>query len=107
MKLDPSPPGDEARAMTRLPWLLPFGLLVFALVAVPLHLLDDAGLPRFRALRNELGAAREANAVLRRDVRALAETVDRLEHSYPAVEEIAREELGLVYDGEWVVITKD
>lgn len=89
--------------MSRLAWLLPFGVLTFAVVAVPLQLFDDAGLPRYRALREELQRTEEANAVLSQEVRDLRRTVRRLEGSYDAIERIAREEHGLVFPGEWVI----
>lgn len=106
MFLDAPAARGEAVCVTRLPWLLPFGLLVFATIAVPLHLLDEDGLPRYEALQRELRDTEEANRRLRRDVRRLARTVRRLETSYEAVEEIAREQLGLVHRGEWVVIAE-
>lgn len=89
--------------MSRLGWLLPFALLTFAVVAVPLQLFDAAGLPRYRALREELERTEATNAVLAQEVRDLRREVRRLEGSYEAIERIAREEHGLVFPGEWVI----
>lgn len=83
-------------------WLIPFGLLVFAIVAVPLHILDEQGLPRFRALKNELGEVRRQNEELERQVRDLQRQVRTLAHDPAAVEQIARDELGMIRDGEIV-----
>lgn len=92
-------------AVSRLGWLLPFALLAFAVVAVPLQLFDEQGLPRYRALRGELATTEAANRVLRQEVHDLRREVRRLEVSYDAIERLAREELGLVHRGEWVLET--
>lgn len=78
----------------------PLGLLGLALVAVPLRILDDEGLPRYRALRAELGEVRRANAATRHEIRALKRRVERLRDDPAAVEAIARDELGMLRDGE-------
>jgi cell division protein FtsB len=83
-------------------WILPFGLLVFAVVAVPLHILDAEGLPRYRALRGELSRIEASNERLRDEVRALDEDVKRLRSDPSAVERIARDELGMVRKDEVV-----
>lgn len=83
-------------------WLFPFGLLVFAIVAVPLHILDDQGLPRFRALRAELVDVRAQNDELERQVRSLQRQVRTLSDDPSAIEQIARDELGMIRDGEIV-----
>lgn len=83
-------------------WLVPFSLLVMALVAVPLHLLDNAGLPRYRALRAELHEVQGQNDKVRREVRQLQRQVRALKTDPSEVERIARDELGMVRDGEIV-----
>ncbi len=85
-------------------WLLPFGLLVFVMVAVPLHILDAQGLPRYRALRSELQKIEDANARTRREVEALRREVDSLKSDPHSVERIARDELGMVRPGELVFL---
>jgi len=81
-------------------WLLPFGLLVFTIVAVPLLILDHQGLPRYQALRSELDRVRINNERLQREVDVLRRHTTRLRDDPQAVERIARDELGLVQDGE-------
>ena len=83
-------------------WLLPFALLVTAIVAVPLRILDEQGLPRYKILRAELSEVRAQNERLRRDVRDLTRDVEALEHDPDAIERIARDELGMVRDDEIV-----
>jgi cell division protein FtsB len=82
--------------------MLPFGLLVLAVVAVPLHILDAQGLPRYRALRGELARVQDNNDRMRREVQALSAEVDRLRRDPRAVERIARDELGMVRKDEIV-----
>lgn len=79
---------------------LPFALLVFAVVVVPLRILDDQGLPRYRALRAELHQVRQNNDRMRRQVRDLQRNVKLLRSDPEAIERIARDELGMVRDGE-------
>jgi cell division protein FtsB len=81
-------------------WLLPFGLLVFALVAVPLRILSAEGLPRYRKLRSQLERTQTDNASLKRSIEQLSRDVVGLRSDPRAVERIARDELGLLRDGE-------
>jgi cell division protein FtsB len=83
-------------------WMLPFGLLVFTVVAVPLHILDQQGLPRYRALRAELSRLHDNNERVRNELRDLKREVDALKSDPHAVERIARDELGMVRKGEIV-----
>lgn len=90
------------RLSRTLAWLLPFGLLVVAIVAVPLRILDEQGLPRYEALRRELREVEAANARLEREVRDLAREVHALRNDPRAIERIARDELGMIRDDEFV-----
>ncbi len=83
-------------------WLLPFGLLVMAIVAVPLRILDPQGLPRYRALSEELVQIEGENERLEHEVRDLGRDVDALRSDPAAVERIARDELGMVREGELI-----
>ena len=83
-------------------WLLPLGLLLFAIVVVPLHILEAEGLPRYRALRNELEQTRQNNLRMRREVEELEEQVTRLRSDPEALERIARDELGMLRSDEVV-----
>jgi cell division protein FtsB len=81
-------------------WLLPTALLVLAIVSVPLLVLDERGLPRYRALRDEQAALSRDNDALRTEVRSLARDVEALRSDESSVERIARDELGMVRPGE-------
>jgi cell division protein FtsB len=83
-------------------WLLPFCLLVTAIVAVPLRILDEQGLPRYRALLHQRNAIRAENERLRREVRDLERDVQALRTQPETIERIARDELGMVREGEIV-----
>ena len=83
-------------------WLLPFALLVMAIVAVPVRILDEQGLPRYRALRQELSEVQAANERLRREVADLTREVAGLRGEPDTIERIARDELGMVREGEIV-----
>ena len=84
-------------------WLWPFCLLVFAIVAVPVRMLDDAGLPRYRALRRELSDLQAGNDEARRELRALRRKVEGLRSDPTEVERIARDELGMLREGEIIL----
>lgn len=88
------------RFFQEIAWLLPFALLVCVVVVVPLRMLDEQGLPRYRALRAELNQVQKTNQQMRREVRDLQRTVRRLRTDPNAIERIARDELGMVRDGE-------
>jgi cell division protein FtsB len=79
-----------------LAWILPFALLVLSIVSVPLAILDDAGLPRYRALRGEVAEIERVNDRLRRDVRRLRAQVDGLRSDPATIERIARDDLGMI-----------
>lgn len=77
-------------------WVLPFGLLLVSIVSVPLGILDEQGLPRFRALKAERAEVERLNDRLRRDVEQLQRDVDGLRTDPAAIERIARDELGMI-----------
>lgn len=82
--------------------LLPFSLMVMAVMTVPTLVLDEQGLPRYRHLREELGELRESNEELVREIAALKAEVEALRTDPAYVERIARDELGMVRDEELV-----
>jgi cell division protein FtsB len=82
--------------------LLPLLLLLFAIVFVPMRVLEEQGLPRYRKLRAELEQTRQQSARLRREVVALEEHVGRLRHDPGALERIARDEIGMLRKDELV-----
>lgn len=81
-------------------WMLPFGLLILSIVSVPLAILDEQGLPRYRALKGELAEVERVNQRLRRDVELLDREVDGLRGDPEAIERIARDELGMIREDE-------
>jgi cell division protein FtsB len=92
---------------TPVTWMLPLGLLLFAIVFVPLRILEAEGLPRYRALRAELQQTRESNARLRREVIDLRRQVVRLHDDPEAIERIARDEIGMLRSDELVFQFQD
>jgi cell division protein FtsB len=86
-------------AGTSAAWL-PFGLLMFAVICVPVRLLEPEGLPRYRLLRSERDEVRAANAKLVLEVEHLRRTVTRLQADPEALERIARDELGMIRGDE-------
>lgn len=83
-------------------WLVPLAVLLLAIVSVPVRILDDEGLPRYRALVAAREEARAQNARLTRDLRELDAEVRALRDDPEALERIARDEFGMVRDGEVV-----
>jgi len=83
-------------------WLLPFGLLVSAVVAVPLHLFDPQGMPRYRALKAEIEVLDGQNRGYRDEVRQLEAQVRALRTDPEALERVARDELGMIREDELV-----
>lgn len=84
-------------------WLLPLGLVVFAALFVPVNVMDDAGLPRYRSLKAELGALEAHNEALRLKVRKAKTEVAALRNNPAAIERVARQELGMVRPNELVL----
>ena len=82
--------------------LLPFALMVMAIMTVPTLVLDEQGLPRYRSLRTELQELRESNEELVREIATLKGEIDALRTDTSYVERIARDELGMVRDEEFV-----
>jgi cell division protein FtsB len=81
---------------------LPIAMLTLALVAVPILVLEPAGLPRLRALQKELDSVNAENDELRRDVTRLRGEVRDLRDDPAAIERIARDQLGMVRKSEVV-----
>lgn len=81
-------------------WLLPFGLLVYALFSVPVRILSEEGLPRYRQQRELLARIRTENAQLSSDIARLDRESRALLYDPDAVERVARDELGMIRDGE-------
>jgi cell division protein FtsB len=82
--------------------LLPIGLLALALVGAPAMIFSSEGLPRLRAVEQELGAVDQENEELRRHIEVLRARVARLRDDPAVIERLARDELGLVRQSEIV-----
>lgn len=82
--------------------LLPFLLMVMAIMTVPTLVLDEQGLPRYRLLRDELQSLRDANEEVVREIAELKVEVESLRSDTNYVERIARDELGMVRPEEFV-----
>jgi cell division protein FtsB len=81
-------------------WLVPFGLLVFTVVSLALRILSEEGLPRYRKLRAQHEHIAQENKALEKRIVRLTREVKALSHDPEAVERIARDELGLLREGE-------
>jgi len=99
--LSPSPPFTSLTSF--LERALPIAILAVALVGVPILVLQPEGLPRMRALEQELSGVASENEELRREVTKLRIDVKALRDDPRAVERIARDQLGLVRKSEIVV----
>jgi cell division protein FtsB len=84
--------------------LLPALILVLAVIGAPLLMFSTQGLPKLRALDQELAEVRRENDQERRKIAFLRQTVRRLKDDPAAVERIARDELGLVRKDEVVLL---
>lgn len=82
--------------------LLPFLLMVMAIMTVPTLVLDEQGLPRYRLLRGELQDLRGSNEELVREIAQLKAEIELLRSDTSYVERIARDELGMVRPEEFV-----
>jgi cell division protein FtsB len=86
---------------------LPIGILAVAIVSVPVMIFSASGLERLNSLRHERGRADEEISRLSQQIRELRSEVDRIKDDPAAVEQVARDELGLVRQTEVVFQFKD
>ena len=93
------PPRVIASALQR---ALPIGILGLALIGAPMLIFEPQGLPRMRALEQDVARVEADNIDLRRDVGTLRVDVRQLRDDPAAVERIARSQLGLVRKNEIV-----
>jgi cell division protein FtsB len=83
--------------------ILPISMLVLACVAVPVMVFSPSGLHRLNQLREERVRADHEVARLEREIRRLRAEVKRIKTDLTAVEQVARDELGLVRQTEIVL----
>lgn len=81
---------------------MPFGLLVFTALAVPLLITEEEGLPRVRALRQELLDLHFEHRRLRDEIEHLETHVQDLKADPETIEGLARDELGMIRRDEVV-----
>lgn len=82
--------------------ILPIAILLLALIGAPFMIFSREGLPRLRGLERELEGVQEENKALQREIDELRGHVERLRDDPAAIEQIARDELGLVRPSEVV-----
>jgi cell division protein FtsB len=90
-KLGLEPALRQARRVRPTAALLPFSLMVMAIMTVPTLVLDDQGLPRYRHLRAEVGELRESNEELVREIAELKSEIEALRADTSYIERIARD----------------
>jgi cell division protein FtsB len=94
--------GPMPSAADSLQQTLPIAILSLALLTVPVLVLAPEGLPRLRALRDELDSVSTENTAACRQISQLRGEVRRLRDDPAAIERIARDELGMVRKNEIV-----
>ena len=90
------------RGMHDRAWIIPLGLLVVTSVAVPLRLIDGQCIPRYLELRAQLERVAHSNTQLEREIGTLKHETELLKNDARAIERLARDELGMVREGEIV-----
>jgi len=82
--------------------ILPLFILGIAIVAVPVMVFSPSGLQRLESLRAERERVDDQVSTLTEEIRQLRAEVQRIKHDPTAVEQVARDELGLVRQTEVV-----
>jgi cell division protein FtsB len=82
--------------------LLPIGLLGLTAVLVPAMIMRKDGLPRYRAMQEELRGIQRDNEDERREIMRLRAEIKSMREDPTAVERIARDQLGFVRKSEVV-----
>jgi len=76
--------------------ILPIAILALACVSVPVLVLSEAGLPRLNKLRQERVRISEKVSQLSLQIRQLRAQADLIKSDPSHLEQVARDELGLV-----------
>lgn len=92
---------DESRTPI---WLIPFTLLVVTTLLLVLRIAEDDALPRYRALQAERAAVESRNERLRNQLREAAREVEALRSDPERLEALARDELGLLGEDEFLFL---
>jgi cell division protein FtsB len=83
-------------------FLLPLALIGTALGSVPIQIFSDSGLPQLRHLEEEKARTVEQQSRLSQEIAEIRAEVERIKSDPVAVEQVARDELGLVRQTEVV-----
>lgn len=95
-------PSDVTREWFRLEFLLPLALIGLALGSVPVQIFSTGGLPQLRHLEEEKARTADQVSRLSQQIAELRAEVERIKSDPSAVEQVARDELGLVRQTEVV-----
>lgn len=105
--MDNGPKIKPLRSSAPARWLLRLtlaGLLAAALGYLPYHVYGPEGLVRAERLEQELGRIQQGNRELVQENRELRRQIERLKHDPAAVEQVARDDLGLVRPNEVIYL---
>jgi cell division protein FtsB len=95
-------PSEMSEDWYRIDQWLPLALIGLALVSVPVQVFSPTGLPQLRHLEAERVKTLEQEQLLRQEIAQLRAEVERIKNEPSAVEQVARDELGLVRPTEVV-----
>ncbi len=87
--------------------VLPLGILLAAVVSVPLMMFSPTGLRRLSSLEAERSRTEDEVRRLTHEIRRLRAEVERIKGDPAAVERVARDQLGLVRRTEVVYQFRD
>lgn len=96
--------GNAARWAAR---LAVAGLIALLVASLPLELFSEKGFKHYLRLQKELSALRERNERLERGVSRLQREISELRHDDQELERVARDELGLIREGEVVFVVEE
>jgi len=82
--------------------VLPIGLFAVAVLGAPVMIFSSEGMPRLEAVELELQTVERENDEIRREIDVLRARVARLRDDPAALEQLARDELGLIRQSEVV-----
>ena len=94
-----APMSSPARVLQR---LLPLAVLALSAISVPLMIFAPTGIARLRGLEDEKTKVNQEISRLGDQIRKLRAEVDRIKNDPAKVEQVARDELGLVRKTEIV-----
>jgi cell division protein FtsB len=104
---DSRPPTLQTKQIARLATLvrdvLPLAILVLAILWVPVLIFQPQGLPRLRALEQELQQVESENHAIEFDIGVLRRRALHLRNDLASVEKAARTDFGLIRKSEIVI----